>query len=108
MKYHHISYISPPPHPKTKKKQQTKSTQHHLVLGSRIPSQSSHPLPPTPPRASPNDPTSTTFNLKVSPGESGTLRAKTAEGLGEKSQGLRGGVPVHPPIFFRRHMERKI
>lgn len=64
---YHISL--PPPHP-NQKKQQTKSTQ--TPFASRIPPI----LSPQLPQGIPSDPTSTTFNLKVSPGESGTLRVQ--------------------------------
>lgn len=84
----YITYLSTHP-PQPKKHNKPNPPKHHLLQGSfRILLSS----PPNTPQGIPNDPTSTTFNLKVSPGESGTLRVQ--------QQTLEGWAP---PCCFKTH-----
>lgn len=83
----YITYLSTHP-PQPKKHNKPNPPKHHLLQGSfRILLSS----PPNTPQGIPNDPTSTTFNLKVSPGESGTLRAQQNPGR------------LAPPCCFKTH-----
>lgn len=88
--HHNITYLSHPPTP-TKKTQQNQIHPNTICFKDPIlpilPSS-----PPNSPQGIPNDPTSTTFNLKVSPGESGTLRVQ--------QQTLEGWAP---PCCFKTH-----